>query len=185
MNPCNFIICYSLTSCFSWHRLHFRVDFPAFVYVECSPQESTNRTSELFLNIFAVVFKRSVIESIDLRFDPKFGLGEDVVYKSGEDLLFMHSFLVLSGFRRILFDHKAIVFHRERDNKLEREKIIEYSYGHGRTWRRMLAIEPRIMMRIWLFLLFVMTVTYSLIRAVVDPGLRLPAALNRLRGFVQ
>ena len=141
-------------------------------------------TSVVCMNIFAVVISRPLIERIGLRFDTSLGLGEDVQYRSGEDVLFLYSLFARSGNRRLLFNPRAIVFHKERDLIREKQKIIEYALGQGRTWRRMLAVEPRFMNRTFLFLLFLMTLLMNAVRVVREPDVRLPVVINRIKGFV-
>ncbi len=142
-----------------------------------------HRTMAYFLNIFAVVFRRDLLIQYAVEFEAAFGLGDKARYRSGEDFVFLNDFFVKTGIEEFRFDPSAIVLHKERDEDAESAKIIAYSYGQGKAWRRVLSREPSHLRRAQLFGMYLMTVGNSAVRIISNPRMRIPATANRLIGF--
>ena len=140
-------------------------------------------TKCVYLNLFAVVFDCAAIRAHQLQFDESFGLGDEIRWKSGEDALFLFHYLTATKTRSFLFNPDALVDHPPRNLTEERQKIIDYALGQGRTWKHLVGAAPNWGISIYLRLLFAGTLASNIVRIPSQPGLRTRAFANRLVGY--
>jgi hypothetical protein len=140
-------------------------------------------TNCVYLNLFAVVFDCVAIKAHRLQFDESFGLGDGIRWKSGEDALFLFHYLTATKTRSFLFNPDALVDHPPRNLTEERQKIIDYALGQGRTWRHLVGAAPNWGISLYLRLLFAGTLASTIVRIPSQPGLRARAFANRLVGY--
>jgi hypothetical protein len=140
-------------------------------------------TNCVYLNLFAVVFDCAAIRAHQLQFDESFGLGDGIRWKSGEDALFLFHYLTATKSRSFLFNPDALVDHPPRNLTEERQKIIDYALGQGRTWKHLVAAAPNWGISLYLRVLFAGTLASNLVRIPSQPGLRTRAFANRLVGY--
>lgn len=87
------------------------------------------------LNCYVWTYLFNVADLKTVRFDTGFGPGDETIYKSGEDVLFLYAALVENN-KYVVVNRNAFVFHPPRSAGYQKHLL--YALGQGKTLRILL-----------------------------------------------